>query len=66
MVEAVANVLIGYCVACLSNLIILPMFGYNVGLSESMEIGLWFTAVSLARSYGLRRFYNWYHGSKKK
>lgn len=61
MVEAVFNVLVGYWVAIGSQMVILPTFGYNVNLHEGMAIGLWFTLVSVARSYVLRRFFNWYH-----
>ena len=56
--EAVTNVAIGYLVSVLANVLILPLFGYNVTISDSFAIGLAFTLVSLARSYVLRRVFN--------
>jgi hypothetical protein len=56
--EAVTNVAIGYLVSVLANVLILPLFGYNVTISDSFAIGLAFTLVSLVRSYLLRRAFN--------
>jgi hypothetical protein len=58
-VEASANVAIGYLVSVAANLLILPLFGYDVSVADSFAIGLAFTAVSLVRSYALRRTFNW-------
>jgi hypothetical protein len=57
-VEASSNVLIGYLVSVAANIIILPLFGYDVTVADSFAIGLAFTAVSLVRSYLLRRAFN--------
>lgn len=59
-IEAFCNVLIGYLVSVVANIIILPLFGYNVTISDSFAIGFAFTVVSLARSYTLRRVFNWF------
>lgn len=56
--EAVTNVAIGYLVSVLANVLILPLFGYNVTIGDSFAIGLAFTLVSLVRSYLLRRAFN--------
>ena len=56
--EAVTNVAIGYLVSVLANVLVLSLFGYNVTIGDSFAIGLAFTAVSLARSYVLRRVFN--------
>jgi hypothetical protein len=61
-VEASTNVLIGYLVSVAANIIILPLFGYDVTVADSFAIGLAFTAVSLVRSYLLRRVFNWIGG----
>lgn len=58
-IEAFCNVLIGYLVSVVANIIILPLFGYNVTVGDSFAIGFAFTVVSLARSYALRRIFNW-------
>lgn len=58
-VEASANVAIGYLVSVAANLLILPLFGYDVSVADSFAIGMAFTMVSLVRSYALRRAFNW-------
>lgn len=61
-IEAIVNVLIGYLVSVAANILILPLFGYDVTVADSFAIGLAFTAVSLVRSYILRRTFNWIGG----
>lgn len=56
--ESATNVAIGYLVSVAANIIVLPAFGYNVTIADSFAIGLAFTAISLARSYILRRVFN--------
>lgn len=60
-VEAVANVAIGYGVSVAANVIVLPAFGLKVTMGEAAVIGVVFTAISLVRSYLLRRFFNRLH-----
>ena len=57
--ESIANVAIGYGVALGSQLAVFPMFGIHVPLTDNLAIGAWFTAISLARSYLVRRWFNW-------
>lgn len=56
--ESVANVAIGYGVAVASQIAILPLFGVHLPLADNLLIGAWFTAISLARSYLVRRAFN--------
>jgi hypothetical protein len=58
LIESLTNVLIGYLVALASQLIIFPLFGIYVPLSDNILIGLWFTLISICRSYIIRRWYN--------
>lgn len=58
LIEAGMNVAIGYGVALLSQMAIFPMFGIYVPFSTNLWIGAWFTAISLARSYIIRRWFN--------
>ena len=58
LLESCVNVVIGYLVAVGSQTVILPLFGIRIGLGESAEMALWFTAISIVRSYALRRFFN--------
>lgn len=55
LVEAVTNVLVGYGVAVATQWAVFPLFGLYATLQENLLIGLIFTAVSLIRSYLLRR-----------
>jgi len=55
--EAAANVLVGYSLAVLVQLIVFPVFGLQPTLAQNLTIGLIFTAVSLLRSYALRRLF---------
>lgn len=56
--EAAANVAIGYGISVATNVVALPLFGYQVTAADAAGIGLVFTAVSLVRSYALRRLFN--------
>ena len=58
MIESAANVVIGYMVALGSQLVVFPMFDVHLPLQDNLLIGLWFTAISLVRSYLVRRLFN--------
>jgi len=57
-IESAANVAIGYGVAVASQIVILPLFGVHLPLADNLAIGAWFTAISLVRSYAVRRLFN--------
>jgi hypothetical protein len=57
-IESLINILIGYCVALASQLLIFPLFDIHIPLHDNMLIGLWFTFISLIRSYVIRRWFN--------
>ena len=59
LVESFVNVLIGYIVAVIANLSVLPLFGYNVTFIDGSLIGLAFTIISLIRTYIIRRIFNY-------
>ncbi len=56
--ESLTNIAIGFGVALLAQLLIFPLFGFNPPLLDNIAIGALFTAVSLARSYVIRRWFN--------
>ncbi len=58
LIESIVNIIFGYSIALLSQLIIFPVFNIHVGIQENILIGLWFTVVSIVRSYVLRRVFN--------
>ena len=57
LIEAVTNVAVGYGLAVITQVIVFPWFGLEAALGEHMAIGMAFVAVSLARSYLLRRLF---------
>jgi hypothetical protein len=57
LIEAVANVGVGYTVAVLTQLLVFPLFGMTTTLANNLEIAAAFTVVSLVRSYALRRLF---------
>lgn len=59
LLEANANVVVGFGVNYVANLTVLPWFGFHVRPGQALGIGLVFTAISLVRSYALRR---WFEG----
>ncbi len=58
LIESIINILIGYFVALASQLMIFPLFDINISLQTNLWIGLWFTIISLIRSYIIRRWFN--------
>jgi uncharacterized protein (DUF2062 family) len=56
--ESAANVAIGYGVAVASQLAIFPLFGIHIPLADNLVIGGYFTLISLARGYLVRRAFN--------
>ena len=57
LVEAVANVIVGYGVAVVTQILIFPIFGLHTTLAQNLKLGLVFTVVSIGRSYALRRLF---------
>ena len=57
LVEAFANVIVGYGVAVGTQMLVFPLFGLHTTLAENLTIGAIFTVVSIARSFALRRLF---------
>lgn len=57
-IEASANITVGFGINFAANLVVLPWFGFPVSTGQALGIGVVFTAISLARSYVLRRWFN--------
>lgn len=57
--EAITNTLIGFGINYMANLVIIPLvFHIELNLTQNFIAGLFFTVVSVIRSYALRRFFN--------
>ena len=57
LLEAVANVIVGFGVAVVTQFLVFPLFGLHTTLEQNLTIGAIFTVVSIARSFALRRLF---------
>jgi hypothetical protein len=57
LVEAVANVVVGLVVAVATQVVVFPILGLHASLGQNAKLALVFTAVSIGRSYVLRRIF---------
>ena len=58
MIESLTSVFVGWLIGVILNMLVLPLFDYNVNLTDGVLISIIFTAVSVVRSYVVRRFFN--------
>ncbi len=66
LIEAIANVFVGYALAVMTQIVVFPWFGLQVSLGDNLAIGGVFLAISLLRSYALRRAFERWTGKSKK
>jgi len=57
LIEASANVVVGYALAVLTQIVVFPWFGLQVPFRDNLAIGAIFVIISLLRSYALRRLF---------
>jgi hypothetical protein len=57
LIEAITNVVVGYALAVITQIVVFPWFGLQVSLSDNLAIGALFVMISLLRSYALRRLF---------
>ena len=58
MIETLTNVGIGWFISFIANMLVLPLFGYNINLTDGVLISIIFTAISVIRGYVVRRWFN--------
>lgn len=58
-IETVTSTAVGFGISWLATLIVLPWFGHQPSVAQGFGITVVFTALSLIRSYVLRRAFNW-------
>lgn len=61
LIETLVNILIGYITAIAAQVIVFPWFGIETSFDDNIKIGIIFTAVSIVRSYTIRRLFNRIH-----
>ncbi len=57
LVEAVANVAVGYGVAVITQILIFPIFELHTTLAQNLKMSAVFTIMSIARFFALRRVF---------
>lgn len=58
IIEAWINIAIGFSINFFANLAVLPLVGAHVTPSQNFWMGCIFTAISVCRSYVIRRWFN--------
>lgn len=59
LMEAVVNISIGLVISTIANHFVLPaVLGVSMSVGQNVIIATIFTAISLARSYAIRRLFN--------
>lgn len=58
LIEALTNIGVGMLISFLAQLWLFPRYGIHVSTSDNVEIVLFFTAISVVRSYSIRRIFN--------
>lgn len=59
IVEAKANILIGFAINWTANMLFLPLFGFDtLTAAKAFVIGLVFTVISMLRQLIIRRWFN--------
>lgn len=58
MVESWVNIAIGFGINYAANMVVLPLAGLPVSAGGAFLIGVIFTAISVVRSFAIRRWFN--------
>lgn len=59
MIETLVSIAIGLVVSLLSQLLIFRLYDIHLALSTNLVITLYFTVISIVRSYAVRRMFVW-------
>jgi hypothetical protein len=57
-IEVALNIVIGFSINWIANLLILPLYGFQVTGGQAFSMGLIFTVIAIVRGYVLRRVFN--------
>lgn len=60
--EAATNLVVGFALSWWTSYVVIPaMLGVRASPAETTQFVGIFTAITLVRSYALRRLFNWWH-----
>ena len=57
-IESLTNIAIGWTINFIANMILLPLFGFDISVKQNIALGTLYTLISLARHYCIRRWFN--------
>lgn len=57
--ESLTNVIVGFVIGYATNAIMLPLLGMHPSFKDSVILTVVFAIISVIRSYGLRRLFNY-------
>ena len=57
-IEANVNTFAGFFISWATAYLVLPLFGMQKSITDSLEITTIFTSISIARNYFIRRMFN--------
>lgn len=58
LIEALINTCIGFAINYTANMLIFPLFGFDITPGANFALGLIYTVISVVRSYCVRRWFN--------
>ena len=58
LIETLTSVFVGWLIGVILNLTVLPLFNYNITVTDSLWVSLIFTVISVIRGYLIRRYFN--------
>ncbi len=61
LLESWVNIAVGLGVSACANWLVFPLFGWHLTGRQNVTLSLIYTAISLVRSYLLRRLFNRWH-----
>jgi hypothetical protein len=64
MIEVATNITIGLVVSFISQIAIFKLYDIHISVTQNVEITIWFTVISIIRSYLIRRWFNSMKGNK--
>lgn len=64
MVEVATNIAIGLVVSFISQIAVFKLYDIHISVTQNVEITIWFTVISIIRSYLIRRWFNSMKGNK--
>lgn len=58
LIESLANVVIGFIISVIAQMVIMGAYNIDLSLWDNIVIVIYFTIISIIRSYLLRRLFN--------